>query len=594
MHIYHSALPWSPTLSLTRELYQKQMTEEVKLVNAIDANWGACLRTIPIPNRSIAITFSHNGSALAIVSDDDMKIFETATGVTTAFEVDQSIVEVHSVAFSPDGSRLVCGLEDGSVRVLEVQTGDSVQSFKGHVGKVSSVAFSTCGKNIVSGGHDKTVRIWDVSFEPGSSQCVLKDHSKPVSAVCWSRTGDRVISGSEDKSVKIWDVSKQTCVATRYHTNWVTSVASSCDSLVASGSKDGRVNVYDTRNGNTQSIQTSRPIRSVQFSTHDGKLLFTNENSQSICDLSTMQVSTTNFGGFGAAFSPEGTRVASGFDRFVKIWNTETRGDSNSDTVIHHSAKIDAITFAPDGLVMVSQSCSNYDVKIWDTTLGDHLFTFDSHSLQSIVFSPNSAFVACWSGDFFTEAQVWDVRTHTRVKNMRLNVENVPSSVALSPCGGKWVSQSPSHIILLDLGNGECLARLNFDSSSLGESQISFAVDGSSIFIHAGDNIIQRWSVHSTPLPSNPPPTDDQHIAPTPQVFISMQGDLSHPVVSMPRQCYHFEGDEWILNEDGKRVLWLPPDRRGLTIACGKKIAVGAYPSGIVYLADFQDALLPT
>jgi hypothetical protein len=99
MHIYHSALPWSPASSLIRQQYQRQMTTEVKLLNAIDRDWDPYIKAIPIDKTAIAMTFSHNDSALAFVSKEYIKIYEITTGVAT-FEVDQSAAT--SVDFSPD------------------------------------------------------------------------------------------------------------------------------------------------------------------------------------------------------------------------------------------------------------------------------------------------------------------------------------------------------------------------------------------------------------------------------------------------------------------------------------------------------------
>jgi hypothetical protein len=46
-----------------------------------------------------------------------------------------------------------------------------------------------------------------------------------------------------------------------------------------------------------------------------------------------------------------------------------------------------------------------------------------------------------------------------------------------------------------------------------------------------------------------------------------------------------------ILDEGGKHILWLPPDRRSSKRdSHGKKIAVGTN-GGRVYVADFSDAL---
>jgi WD40 repeat protein len=585
MHIYDSALPWSPTTSITRQLYLGLTTTQVKLVNAIHTYWETYPRTIPTHRDISTIAFSHNGSALAVVSDVDVKIFEIASGVAT-FEVDEPAV---SISFSPDDVMLVCGYEDGSVKIWNVQTSNLVQLFNGHVKPVRSVMFSPCGTMILSGGDNTMVQIWDIS--PGRCNCVLDGHSDQVLAVCWSGIGDRVISGSLDCSVMVWDVSSSTCLMILYgHTKGVTSVACSCDSsLIASGSKDGTVQVHDARSGDClQSISTNNSISSVQFSTYGDKLLYTNWDTAKIWDLSrNMQLSTIDCDGFDSIFSPDGTRLASRDDSSVKIRNVEN-GDSDSEKDTDRCpAKV--LTFAPDGSMMASQS--SYDIKIWDTTSGDCLFTINSHPhLQLIVFSPNSAFVARWSDDLY--AQVWSTHTRGLVQATRLDFGRFSNNVALSPCGGRLVSLSSSQIILWDLGSGEHLARLNFDPSLWRGSRISFAIDGTSVFIHTGDSIQQRWYISPAVEHGDHFPNSNQSTS-LPLVFMPVQEGLSLQLVVFPIQCCRYEGDEWILDENGRRILWLPPDRRGEGRASkshGKNIAVGTDCG--VYLADFSNVLL--
>jgi WD40 repeat protein len=600
MHIYHSALAWSPMSSLTRQLYQKQMMTEVNLVNAIDAQWDDCIRTIPIHDQPYDIVFSHKGSALAVAYHAGVKIFETVTGVAT-FETDKPAI---SVAFSPDDDMLVCGCGDRTLRIWDAQTSDLVQSFEGQNGKlIYSAVFSPCGNMIVSGGDENIVRIWDISS--GQCKSMLKGHSNSVRAVCWCGTGDRVISGSLDSSVRVWDVSSQTCLMIlRAHTRLVTSVASSCDSsLFASGSYDGTMHVYDSRSGDViQKISTAPvdSVDSVQFSTHGDKILYTNMRTATIWDLSRKEkVSTINCDGSFAAFSPDGTRVVSQYSGFVQIQTTENEY-SNSETVIHHSNDILSINFSPDGSVMVSWS--DFDAKIWDTTSGDCLFTISSRSiLQSIVFSPNSSFLAYLSLDIYAhrKVQVWNVHTRSLVKVTRFDLEVDFNNVALSPCGGRLVSLSSSDMILWDFGTGQRLAHLDVDFQTPWISRITFADDGTSVFTRSviGDEIMLRWHISPAPSLSNHHDhnSNSDQSKSLPLIFIPIKDKSSHEVAfaSVPRQCCRYEGRylEWILDSDEKRILWLPPDRRGSTRDCyGKKVAVGT-DSGRVYIADFSDAL---
>ena len=82
---------------------------------------------------------------------------------------------------------------------------------EGHTSGVSSVSFSPDGSRIVSGSDDKSVRVWDAS----SGECVLgplEGHTSGVTSVSFSPDGSRIVSGSEDKSVRVWDASSGECV----------------------------------------------------------------------------------------------------------------------------------------------------------------------------------------------------------------------------------------------------------------------------------------------------------------------------------------------------------------------------------------------
>ncbi len=87
-------------------------------------------------------------------------------------------VSVWSVAFSPQGDRIVSGGQDGTVRLWQLDGTPAAAPFKGHEGYVLSVAFSPQGDRIVSGGLDGTVRLWRLDGTPAAAP--FKGHEGAV------------------------------------------------------------------------------------------------------------------------------------------------------------------------------------------------------------------------------------------------------------------------------------------------------------------------------------------------------------------------------------------------------------------------------
>ena len=112
---------------------------------------------------------------------------------------------VLSVAFSPDGSKIVSGSYDETIRVWDASTGvEMLPPLRGHDHWVRSVAFSPDGLKIISGSYDETIRVWDAST--GIEMLPpLRGHHDWVRSVAFSPDGSKILSRSSDKTIRIWD-----------------------------------------------------------------------------------------------------------------------------------------------------------------------------------------------------------------------------------------------------------------------------------------------------------------------------------------------------------------------------------------------------
>ena len=110
---------------------------------------------------------------------------------------------VTSVAYSPDGSHVVSGSYDNTIRIWNATTGQLVAGpFQGHTDVVTSVAYSPDGSHVVSGSHDNTIRIWNAT----TGQLVagpFQGHTDCVTSVTYSPDGGYILSASNDKSIKV-------------------------------------------------------------------------------------------------------------------------------------------------------------------------------------------------------------------------------------------------------------------------------------------------------------------------------------------------------------------------------------------------------
>lgn len=107
-----------------------------------------------------------------------------------------------SVAFSPDGSRLVAGSAIHGAKLIDTVTGNTMSLTKGLASQVFGIDISPDGELMVSGGSDRTVRLWNA--RDGAELRVLPDSSYNISNTAFSDDG-RIFVGTGNGAFDVWD-----------------------------------------------------------------------------------------------------------------------------------------------------------------------------------------------------------------------------------------------------------------------------------------------------------------------------------------------------------------------------------------------------
>jgi len=144
----------------------------------------------------------------------------------------------------------VAASSDLAVHVWDVAKGEVTHTFTGHSSWINTLCPLGTAR-LISAGDDWTVRLWSTIADDASSSAVLRGHTDSVLAIASDAVSAIVISGAKDCTVRAWAPGQGVeCLATfEGHENWVQSVVCITRSLIASGSDDKTVRLWDLESG---------------------------------------------------------------------------------------------------------------------------------------------------------------------------------------------------------------------------------------------------------------------------------------------------------------------------------------------------------
>lgn len=410
---------------------------------------------------------------------------------------------VESVSFSPDGTKILTGSDDGMVRLWEMNSGKLLAAFGDYDGSVKSVAFSQDGKKILVGtetdfGVDDKVELWEVSSE---KLLVTFGNKQGARSVAFSPDGTKVLTGSNDGNVRLWDASNGKLLSTfspyrqisRPSERGVTSVAFSPDGLkILAGFWNGTMQQYTMKRKNAKPLIILEGYK---------------EAGTGVSPLEDDVDAVTSI-----AISPDGTKILIGF------WygSAELREIASRKLLFKfegHSEGMTSVAYSNEGTKLLT-GFGGGEVQLWEASNGKLLATFKGHSydVNCLAFSPDDMKIL--TGSFDRTVRLWEI-SRGKPQDIQEEYEYSWECVAFSNDGMRVLAGSMDGTASLwEVSSGRLLARFNQDNylvrgllSDGTEMQflnavtcVTFSLDDTKVFIGTQDGRVHILEVNSGEL----------------------------------------------------------------------------------------------
>jgi len=188
---------------------------DITIVN-IDENTGFAFAVSEIPINDIA--WSPNGIFLATGNADGrVDIWDTSqrdliqvnpfTGTPPPKETLTTLwghsSAVNAVAWNNDGSLLASASSDGSIRIWDINTHETIQIFENRSG-INSIDWDSTGAFLASGSEDAIIRIWNITTRELVTE--LEGHQDAITDLDWHPDNTKIATSSKDNRVRVWDL----------------------------------------------------------------------------------------------------------------------------------------------------------------------------------------------------------------------------------------------------------------------------------------------------------------------------------------------------------------------------------------------------
>lgn len=414
-----------------------------KAVLLFDAASGALVDEIPLSRRDL----QGPTLGLAFSPDNAQLVTSTDRGTTVVWEISvgeptRTFDGGGPMGMSNEGTRVAIGREDGSVTLLDLQTGRPRELIGGHSSPITSVAFGSDGASVVSTSDDGTAGVWDLMSEkapwapPGGPDMALRGHARGVSDAAFAPDGRTLYTAGDDGLVIEWDLGGHRRLGRRIDRGVGTPEYSQIFAL--------------SPRGDLLAVPRA-----------DGTIVLTDlSTTEAIVELHPVEEGPV----YGLAFSPDGRTIAStGDSSIVHLWDVET-GSAIGELRLRPRPEGGGwwTTFSPDGTMLATTfspdpAALRTTAIVWDVESRRRLMQIDLEGgAAEIDFSPDGRYVSVVTccGDGVSEAGVWEVGTWRRVLSPA--IEALVPQTDFSPDGRTLVvGDLDGNITFWDIPTGE-------------------------------------------------------------------------------------------------------------------------------------------
>jgi len=456
-----------------------------------------------------AIAFSPDGQRLVVGLDDrTARVFDLRTWKELARVVHGDAVK--SAAFSPDGKFLVTGSDDMTARVSDTRTGKEILNVL-HTDRVRSVAVSPDGQHIATIA-GQLARLTDVQT---GNQIAQIDCDTRVWSIAFSTDGRRLVAACGDKTARVVDAQTGREISRTIHKDEVYSAVFSPDgSQFATAAEDDTARVVETQTGKEIThFDADGEVMFVAF-TPDGQRIVTASDTSTVAALSVdkaagpvWQVSRHTGKVFASvALSPDGRSVLAAGDRTVWVFDIR-RGEEIAQII--HDSPVKVAAFSSDGQRLVTAD-ESHTVRLIEVRSREEISGFSD---GRVAFSADGKRLT--NGE-----QIADTVTHTLIAQLRNPVAEL--SAAFSPDGQRVLTRGRFGIaVVLDTQSAKEIARIEHRGADI--LSATFSPDGHRIVSASSDKTARisdaqtgqelRRVVHDGPVNTAVFSADGQRVA---------------------------------------------------------------------------------